>query len=234
MKLLYSILLQRLLTSVEALWFYLCLIAKLRNIGTKSKLSIYVHQHYWLNSLWHRFFWKFGLAWRVSRELADEGLLIIGHVHLLPVLDFLARRSKFRRWAWIYGLEVWGSEASRWVSRLNKLDRIVSISSFTADQVIRAKNDTPIEIVPPFVDKTKFTPTTTPERIRRNEILICGRMSPGQLKGHDLLLECLSRAMEQTGENLMIRMVGTGNDFERIHNKARDLGLAENVILTGR
>lgn len=189
----------------------------------------------WLRSLWSRVFWKFVLAWRVGKELIDGGLLIISHAHLLPLLDFLPKCSKVRRWAWIYGLEVWGREARRWASRLNKLDRIVSISSFSANQATRAGVATPINIVWPCTDTLQFTPTNFPELIRRNEILICGRMDAReQYKGHDVLFKSLPIAEKLINRNLTLRVVGTGDDLDRLQTKVRQLELNNKVVFTGR
>ncbi len=189
----------------------------------------------WLRSLWRRVFWRPVLAWRVRKELIDGGLLIIGHAHLLPLLDFLSGCSKVRRWAWIYGLEVWGREARRWASRLNKLDRIVSISSFSVNQVTRAGVTTSIDIVQPCVDTMQFIPASSPERVRRNEILICGRMdSREQYKGHDVLFESLPMAEKLLNRDLILRIVGTGDDLGRLRTKAEQLRLDKKVIFTGR
>ncbi len=203
------------------------------NIEGVEVVNLYPRSH-WLRSLWRRVFWRPVLAWRVWQQLIGGGLLVIGHAHLLPLLDFLPKCPNVKRWAWAYGLEVWGREASRWASRLNKLDRIVSISSFTANQVVRAGVTSRIEIIPPFVDVTKFTPTITPERIRRNEILVCGRIVSGRFKGHDLLIETLPLAEHLVGQDLRLRIVGVGDDFDRILNKVRQLNLEEKVFLMGR
>jgi len=186
-------------------------------------------------SLWHRYFWRPVLARRVRKALAGGGLLIFGHAHLLPLLDSLPPLPDVHYWSWVYGLEVWGSEANRWVSRLNRLNRVVSISEFTADQLIRAGLTTPVNVVPNCVDLKKFTPTTTSERIKRGEILICGRLAAHErYKGHDLLLECLPIAERLAGLTLTLRVVGTGDDFDRLRAKARQLDLDEKVIFSGR
>ena len=192
-------------------------------------------QSRWPRALWRRYLWQPLLASRVRKALAGGGLLIFGHVQLLPLLDILPPLPGVHRWTWVYGVDAWGGEAHRWASRLNRLDRVVSISSFTADQVVRAGVTKPVDIVPPYADMLQFTPTSTPERIRRNEILICGRMTAWErYKGHDLLLECLTTAESLAGRDLTLRIVGTGDDLDRLRAKARHLGLERKVIFTGR
>ena len=169
------------------------------------------------------------------KTLQKEIILIFGHTHLLPLLDVLPSLSKVHKYIWVYGIDAWGDEAHRWAARINRLDRLVSISSFTTDQLIHAGVTKPIDILPPFVNTLQFTPTSTPERIRRSEILICGRITGWErYKGHDLLLECLPIAERMAGGSLTLRIVGTGDDLDRLRAKARQLGLEKKVIFTGR
>lgn len=189
----------------------------------------------WQRSLWRRYFWRPVLAKCVHDVLAGGGVLLFGHAHLLPLLDRLSKSAAARKWVWVYGLEVWGGEADRWLARLNQLDRVVSISRFTADQVVRAGLTAQVDMVPACVDTRQFTPTKTPERIRRSEILICGRMAAHErYKGHDLLLECLPIAERLVGQTLTLRVVGAGDDLDRLRARARQLNLEDRVIFTGR
>jgi glycosyltransferase involved in cell wall biosynthesis len=192
-------------------------------------------QSRWPRAIWRRYLWQPLLARRVRKALAGGGLLIFGHAQLLPLLDILPPLPGVHRGAWVYGNDAWGGEARRWASRLTRRGRIVSVSTFTADQLVRAGVTKPIDVVPPLVDTLQFTPTSTPERIRRSEILICGRMAAWErYKGHDLLLECLTIAESLAGRDLTLRIVGTGDDLDRLRAKARQLGLERKVIFTGR
>ncbi len=179
-----------------------------------------------LCSLWSRFAWKSVAAWQVRRALADGGLLICAHAHLLPALAYVPRCSNVCRWGWVYGLEVWGEQAAHWTPLLNRLDRVISISSFTADELIRSGYHQAVSIVPCSIDVKVFTPTRTPEMIRRDEILICGRMSANErYKGHEVLFQSLPLAERLLGRTLSIRVVGTGDDQARLQRLAQQLGV---------
>lgn len=188
-----------------------------------------------LGRLWHRLLWRPVTAHRVRRALDGGGLLIFGHAHLLPLLDVLPAHGVQSRWAWVYGLEVWGEQALLWTQHLNRLDRIVSISAFTYDQLRAAGVGCPIDIVPCCVDTDAFTPTETPERIRRDEVLICGRMvSPHRDKGHETLFRSLPIADRLLGRRISVRVVGTGADQPRLQAMARELCVQDRVQFVGR
>lgn len=185
-------------------------------------------------SLWCRFLWKFVVAWYVRRAIPDGGMLICAHPNLLPALDYVPKQSRMRRWAWVYGIDVWGDEARRLAPYLNRLDRVVSISAFTAEQVIGAGVTKPISVVPCCVDTRVFEPTPTPERIRRDEILICGRMASSERhKGHEVLFQSLPIAERLLGWPLSIRVAGSGDDLARLQEVARQLGVGDRVNFVG-
>jgi glycosyltransferase involved in cell wall biosynthesis len=189
----------------------------------------------WRRPLWHRFLWKRELAMHVCQALKNGGILLFGHAHLLPLLDYLPQLPMVKKWIWVYGLEVWGGQASRWCHYINQLNHIISISTFTALQVINAGAIVPLDVIPCCIDIHQFTPTPAPEQIRRHEILICGRMSAAErYKGHDILFRCLPLAERLLDMSLTLRIVGSGDDVEYLKTKARQLGLAEKVFFTGR
>lgn len=184
--------------------------------------------------LWGHVLWKIVVACHARRAIADGGMLLCAHPHLLPVLDYVPKRSGVRRWAWVYGIEVWGDQARRWAPFLNRVDRVVSISAFTAEEVVRAGLTKPVGVVPCCVDTEVFTPTPTPERIRRNEILICGRMASYEgHKGHEILFQSLPIAERLLDRPLSIRVIGTGDDQTRLERVARRLGIGDRVNFVG-
>lgn len=187
-------------------------------------------------SLWCRGLWKVVAAYQVLRDLYNnKGLLVVGHAHLLPVLDWMPRLAGVQWLAWIYGREMWGSQARRWVPRLNKLDYVVSISSFTASEIMRHGYRRALSLIPCCVDPNLFCPTPTPARIRRREILICGRMSAlkrERYKGHEVLFRSVPLAEKLMGHKLSVRVVGSGDDVERLRQLAYQLKI--DVRFAGR
>jgi phosphatidyl-myo-inositol dimannoside synthase len=185
-------------------------------------------------SLWSRLLWKRVAARHLRRALAEGGLLLCAHAHLLPALNYVPRRFNIRRWAWVHGIEVWGAQARRWAPLLNRLDRVVAVSNFTEGELVRAGLRIPISVVPNCVDVEVFTPTSTPDLIRRSEILICGRMAAQERhKGHETLFQSLPIAERLLGRPLSLRVIGTGDDQTRLENVAQQLGIGERVKFVG-
>jgi phosphatidylinositol alpha-1,6-mannosyltransferase len=184
---------------------------------------------------WCRFFWKPGVAWRLFSRRAASDILIVGHAHLLNITSWLPACLAPRRWAWVHGLEVWGEQAKRWTDRLNQMDLLISVSSFTKEQIRMAGVHRPIEVVPNCVDVEAFRPTNTPEKIRRDEILICGRMDSAERdKGHEALFRCLPLVERALGRTVFLRVVGDGSDRPRLEILAEQLGVRDRVLFVGR
>lgn len=205
------------------------------NIGFKLKSFCPKNKH--LRYLWKKYLWQPVVAWHVKRSLPKGGLLICGHAHLLPILSKITNANVrlYDKLAWIYGIDVWGLQAQRWKPYLNNVDRVASISTFTAEQVSSSGMTTPISIVPCSVDVNLFVPTLTPSNIRRNEVLICARMAANErYKGHQVLFESISIAELLLGHRITVRVIGSGNDRLRLEGMVRDLGLTDRVLFTGR
>lgn len=188
-----------------------------------------------LQSLWGRYLrWPI-LAHYIKRHFNDGGLLILGHARLLPLLDRLQARPEVSRWVWVHGVDAWGKTARKWMPRLNQLDNIVAVSEYTAGHVRKEGALTRVSVVLNSIDVEKFKPTTTPEKIRRDEILICSRLCAAEkYKGHEILFEALPLAEKQVGRPLSLRIVGTGDDEPRLRERARDLGIDDRVVFSGR
>lgn len=185
--------------------------------------------------LWGRVLWKEAVSTHVRCATAGGGLVLCAHAHLLPALASIPAGSGVHRLGWVYGIDVWGHQAQRWVPFLNQLDDVVSISSFTADQMRRVGLMKPARVVPCCVDTDIFSPTPTPARIRRSEILICGRMSSHErYKGHEVLFESMMIAEKLLNRPLSIRVVGVGDDALRLTELSRKLGIGERVSFVGR
>lgn len=185
--------------------------------------------------IWNLYLWRVIVAKRIRSMITGKVHVIIAHPHLLPIIDHLPQQIATSSWAWTYGIDVWGNQALRWASWLKLVKRVVAISSFTANEIHRVGKNLDISVVPCCVDINHFSPTATPELIRRSEILICGRMAASErYKGHDVLLESIPLVEAELGREVTLRVVGTGDDLDRLRSKSYQLGLANKVIFTGR
>lgn len=188
-----------------------------------------------LRYLWERWFWKWFTLLAVLRHTSLDTVILYGHVHLLPLDRYIKILRKGPRWVWTFGIDVWGERAKIWRPYLNRLDRIVAISKYTADRMNEEGVVVSISVVPCCTNISLFVPTTIPKKIRRNEIFICGRMSSKEsYKGHEVLFHALPIAEKLLDKQLEIRVVGTGDEVVKLQGVAKTIGIADRVIFTGR
>lgn len=186
-------------------------------------------------SLWYRGLWRGPVARLLGREAKPGDVIIFGHVNLLSAQKLIPPTPGVARVAWLYGLEIWGPQATRWAEAINRLDAVVSISQYTADRAREGGVRVPVTVIPCCVDTEQFKPAGNTALIRRREVLICGRMAAAErYKGHDLLVRILPRVSKLLGEPVQLRIVGAGDDAERIRAVAADVAGNGGVTLTGR
>lgn len=188
-----------------------------------------------LKSLWFRHF-KFPiLAKKIEGELKDGGLLILGHVHLTPIVDYMKRPEIIRKWVWTHGDEVWGDLAVKWSKWLNKLDHVISVSDDTRGHLLRGGVTVPVTTIHNSIDTERFVPTSTPERIRCDEVMICSRIPHNfEYKGHVRLMDAIRRAEEMLGCPVRLRIVGGGAGLERLKALVAERGQTDRVTVAGR
>lgn len=187
----------------------------------------------WARLWYHRVRWRDLLGRRLGTQQSAYDLILAGHALLLPALP--ARHAAAPPiWLWAHGIELWGEPGRRLAPYLRALRRVAAVSDFTRRQVERLQSGVPVHVVPNSVDTDRFRPTDDPRRVRRQEILICGRMARHErYKGHESLLRALRLAREQ-GSALTLRIVGDGDDRGRLELLARSLGLQDAVQFVGR
>jgi phosphatidyl-myo-inositol dimannoside synthase len=183
-----------------------------------------------------RLLWRARLSREVRRVAAGFDLVIAGHPGLLPaVRSALAPlRRRPACWAWSYGIEVWGPAGAALAGDLAWADRVVTISTFTRDQLLAWVDPARLAIVPPYVDTELFTPAPG-VAVERDEVLIAGRMARSErYTGHEVLFAALPLAEQRLGRPLRLRVVGDGDLRPELEAAAIRAGLAGRVEFTGR
>jgi phosphatidyl-myo-inositol dimannoside synthase len=183
------------------------------------------------------------LAWAraVFRELRRNrrfDLIICGHINLLPLARFAARRSGGKLVLVIYGIEAWQRPPGMLRrSLMRSVDATATISRFTLDRFSRwHPTHGPEFILPPTVDTESLRSMRDPGLAKRyglngrRVIMTMGRLHAAeQSKGFDEILEVLP----SLPEDVSYVIVGEGSDRERLEARAKALGVAERVRFTG-
>lgn len=165
--------------------------------------------------------------------------IVCGHLHLLPaawLARAVHRRARIHLVA--HGIEVWRPYSLLERRALLAADRILCISEYTRRQMLRfcpALDPARLVIVPNTFDPA-FAPaagTAAPPADPGPRILSVGRLTTDDTyKGFDTLIEALPLLRRrQPGAHL--RIVGGGNDLDRLRRLAERCRVAHAVAFTG-
>jgi phosphatidyl-myo-inositol dimannoside synthase len=186
-------------------------------------------------------------AWSVFKALGGPrpDLVVCGHLHLLPFAFLLRLRFGCPVLPLTYGIEAWTPTSHRLANHLaGKLQVFASIRRMTARRLIQWSQMQPRTFfyLPNCVDLAAFG--IAPRRhdlverhglAGRTVIVTMGRMDSASVelrKGFDEVLEALP-ALVETHPTLKYLVVGDGDDRPRLEQKARDLGVADQVVFVG-
>lgn len=176
---------------------------------------------------------------RAARRVARTGRYDVIHVHWplpLAVLGWVASRSaRAPTVTLFYGVELRLVDRSfralrgflRWA--VNRSDRVVAISSYTAAEVQKLVPGTPVSVIPytfelPARDAARRSPAPG------FTVLFVGRLV--QRKGVVHLVEALARI--PAALQVRLEIVGGGPESAAIAAKAGELGVADRVALRGQ
>lgn len=187
-----------------------------------------------LRALWHRYLKYRYLAYILRNNVTCGDAVVFGHTYLLPALNYVSLPENTLRWVWTHDKEVWGGAAVKWKPWFDRLTRVVAVSQYTADNARQGGTITPVSVVENSVNSEWFTPTPTPEKIRRDEILICSRIPDiFRYKGHERLLQALPIAEKFVGHRLKLRVVGCGDGLNELRQLAKTYGVEDRVLFAG-
>jgi phosphatidylinositol alpha-1,6-mannosyltransferase len=185
--------------------------------------------------------WRFASTAVNAGAIADDTLLVVMHVHLLPALIPLLWRGA-RALTVMLGIEVWKPLRPLERIALRRSWRLAAISAYTMDR-FRSQNpavaDLPVAVCHPRVPDPlppaeTAAPALLPARAAPSPYaLIVGRMSAEErYKGHDLLIDVWPRVMARA-PNASLLVAGGGDDVDRLRQKAAVAGLADRVRFLG-
>lgn len=190
------------------------------------------------------------LAWRQARAIMKQAgtqkpdLIICGHIRLLPLAWWAARKAGAKLWLIIHGIDAW-TPVRPVVTKflLRRVDRVIAVSCFTQRrfQSWTGYPDDRMQILPNCVDLSRFAPgPRNPELNERYGLvgkpvmLTLGRLvSKERAKGMDEVLEAMPRLLK-THRDLVYIIAGDGPDRGRLMDKAIELGLDENTRFLGQ
>lgn len=185
-----------------------------------------------------RFVWR--AVWEAARRRPD--FIVCTHLGLAPIGWLLGRVSHRPYWVILYGIEAW-RRLPRWKRvALRSGNRVIAISAFTREQVIRIHSLAPERLITlPCVLDEGLLRILPAEHVlgrwaleRRRVVVTVGRLSASeQYKGHDVVLKALPQVIDRVPD-LTYVIVGDGDDRPRLEAMAERLGVRSHVAFVGR
>ncbi|MGI2901916.1 glycosyltransferase [Tolypothrix sp. VBCCA 56010] len=170
-------------------------------------------------------------------------LVIASHLNFTVVAYLLKRLMGTPYWTVAHGVDAWNITNPTLKTALNNADRILAVSSYTRDRLLKEQNLDPgkISLLPNTFDPSRFKIDGKPlhllERYKLKPqqpiILTVSRLAnTDAYKGYDQILHALPKIKQQLPDVHYI-LVGKGNDRSRIEQLIVDLNLQDCVTLAG-
>lgn len=170
-------------------------------------------------------------------------LVISTHINFTPAAYWLKRLAGVPYCVIAYGTDAWNIERKALQKGLHHADRILSISSYTRDRLIKEQNLDPAKIflLPCTFDASRFQIAPKPQPLlnryrlaaEQPVILTVGRLDSTQhYKGYDQILRALPEIRHHI-PNVHYILVGQGSDRPRIEQLIDQLNLQNCVTLAG-
>lgn len=174
---------------------------------------------------------------------SPPNLIISTHLNFTIVAYLLKSIKGIPYWTIAHGIEAWNIQKPLLKLALQNADRILAVSHYTRDRLLKEQNLDPNKIVvlPNTFDSDRFTITPKPQNLldryhltpNQPIILTVARLSKSeQYKGYDQILRALPTIRQQI-PNIHYILVGKGDDRDRIEKLISDLELQNCVTLAG-
>lgn len=170
-------------------------------------------------------------------------LVITSHLNFTVAAYWLKRLTGIPYWSVAHGVEAWNIQSPALQTALQHADRILAVSSYTRDRLLKEQNLDPsqLSILPNTFDPHRFEirrkPTHLLERHQLKPdqpiILTVNRLSRCEAyKGYEKILEALPQ-IRQTLPLVHYIIVGKGDDRPRLEQLIRERQLQDWVTLAG-
>ncbi|MEH2385322.1 MAG: glycosyltransferase [Nostoc sp.] len=180
------------------------------------------------------------IGWGIYQR---PNLVIASHLNFTVAAYWLKRLVGIPYWTVAYGIEAWDIQSAAVKTSLHHADRILAISSYTRDRLLKEQNLDPkkVSLLPCQFEPSRFQPAPKPSylleqyglKLKQPIIFTVARLAEVErYKGYDQILQALPY-IRQIIPDVHYIIVGKGNDKSRIKQMIAQLGLQNCVTLAG-
>jgi len=173
----------------------------------------------------------------------QPNLILCGHLNFAPVAYGIYRFTGIPYWILVYGVDAWNVHNPIKKQALQAAEKIISISGYTSDRLLKEQNLNPdkISLLPVTFDTSRFQIAPKPEYLlerygldsNQPVILTVTRLCQTDgYKGYDKIIQALPQIRQQI-PNIQYVLVGKGDDRPRIEQLVESLNLQTCVTLAG-
>lgn len=173
----------------------------------------------------------------------QPNLILCGHLNFAPVAYWFYRLTGIPYWIFVYGVDAWNVQNPIKKQALQAAEKIISISGYTSDRLLKEQNLNPdkISLLPVTFDTSRFQIASKPEYLlerygldsNQPVILTVTRLCQTDgYKGYDKIIQALPQIRQQI-PNIHYVLVGKGDDRSRIEQLVESLNLQTCVTLAG-
>jgi glycosyltransferase involved in cell wall biosynthesis len=170
-------------------------------------------------------------------------LVISTHINFTVAAYWLKLLTGIPYWTVAHGVDAWNIKNPSLQTALKSADKILAVSSYTRNRLIKEQNLDPAKIglLPNTFDTSRFQITAKPEYLLQRYkltkehkiILTVTRLDNTERnKGYERILSALPHIRQQIPEVHYI-LVGKGSDRPRVEKLIADLNLQDCVTLAG-
>jgi glycosyltransferase involved in cell wall biosynthesis len=173
----------------------------------------------------------------------QPSLILCGHLNFASVAYWIYRLTGIHYWILVYGVDAWNVQNPIKKQALQAAEKIISISGYTSDRLLKEQNLNPdkISLLPVTFDTRRFQIAPKPEYLleryglesNQPVILTVTRLCQTDgYKGYDQIIQALPQIRQQI-PNIHYVLVGKGDDRPRIEQLVKSLNLQTCVTLAG-
>ena len=182
----------------------------------------------------------------IKQALAGDrhDIVFCGHLNMMPLAWFLARRWHAKLWVQMHGIECWQRPSRLVRLPTESVDLITCVSRYTRRRVLEWCDIEPttVRVLPNTLSEQFDVPATQRPADKFQELgaertlraLTVARLSAAErYKGHDVMIKAIA-LLEQQGGCIHYVIAGDGDDRGRLESLAYQLNVSQRVSFVGR
>jgi len=172
---------------------------------------------------------------KLHKQCREVDIFLCGHLFLANYMEVIVAKHIKKYHLFVYGIDCWAGRFQSRYSKLKNLNKIISISSFTSEQIRSQGFKGEIVYLPCVLDVDKFPNINIDRDTQKVNFITVGRLSSlEKYKGHDKVIEAINILVNKLAiQNIEYHIVGKGDDRQRLELLTKKLRLEQYVKFYG-